>query len=109
MTQRIIDVTVSNDLSPTSSDKLPTGCLRVEATSKVQLASQQDIKINLMIHNSSPVGRMGVVSVNYDAREVIVRIPTANVYVAPEGKTAIYAIISPLIMSGRTKIAFDVF
>jgi hypothetical protein len=109
MTQRIVDVTVSADLSPTSSDNLPSGCLRVEATQKIQLAPNQDIKINLTIHNSSAVGRMGKLNATYDAREMLVRIPTTDVYVAPEGKTAIYAIISPLIQSGKTKIAFDVY
>jgi hypothetical protein len=109
MTQRMIDVAVSSDLSPTVADLLGSDCLRIETSSRIQLAPHKETRINLMVHNSSPVGRMGQIIANYDAREVIVKIPTSNIYVAPEGKTIVYAIISPLMKQGQTKIIFDVF
>ncbi len=109
MKQRMIEVVVSPDLSPTSADLLGSDCLRIETVSRIQLSSHKDTRINLMVHNSSLIGRMGQVIANYDAREVIVKIPTANLYVAPEGKTVVYAIITPLIIKGKTKIIFDVF
>jgi len=109
MKQRMVEVVVSPDLSPTSSDLLGSDCLRIEAVSRIQLAPHKDTKINMMVHNTSLVGRMGQIIANYDAREIVVKIPTSNIYVAPEGKTVVYAIISPLIKNGKTKIIFDVF
>jgi hypothetical protein len=109
MTQRMIDVAVSPDLSPTTADLLGSDCMRIETSSRIQLAPHTETRINLMVHNSSPVGRMGQIIANYDSREVVVKIPTSNIYVAPEGKTIVYAIISPLLNHGQTKIIFDVF
>lgn len=109
MTQRAIDVAVSNDLTPTNADLLGSDCLRIETTSRIQLAPHKETRINLMVHNTSHVGRMGQIIANYDAREIVVKIPTSSIYVSPEGKTAVYAIISPLMKHGQTKIIFDVF
>ena len=52
---------------------------------------------------------MGNIIANFDARELTVKIPNNQVYVAPEGKTMVYAIINALIKNGRTKVSFDVF
>ncbi len=109
MKQRMVEVVVSPDLNPTSSDLLGSDCLRIETISRIQLAPHKDTRINMMVHNTSPVGRMGQIIANYDAREVVVKIPTSNIYIAPEGKTVVYAIITPLIKIGKTKIIFDVF
>ena len=109
MGQRIVEIAVSPDLAPTTGDALKTDCLRIEATKRVQLAPNTEIRINLAVHNTSPVGRMGQIIANFDAREVSVKIPNSHVYVAPDGKTAVYAIISPMMKHGQTKITFDVF
>lgn len=109
MKQRMIEVVVSPDLTPTGNDLLNSDCLRIETVSRIQLAPHKETRINLMVHNTSPVGRMGQIIANYDSREVVVKIPTSNIYVSSEGKTAVYAIISPLINNGKTKIIFDVF
>jgi len=108
MAQRMVNIIVSSDLSPTKPDFLSSDCLRIEATPKLQLAPHQDTKINLMIHNTSLVGRMGKVVANYDPREVKVKIPTSEVYVAPEGRTIVHAIIIPLIKDSQTKVVFDI-
>ena len=55
MTQRMIDVAVSPDLSPTTADLLGSDCLRIETSSRIQLAPQKETRINLMVHNSSRV------------------------------------------------------
>ena len=109
MAQRMVDVAVNPDLSPTNADVLTTDCLRIETTSRIQLAPHSETRINLSVHNSSTVGRMGTIIANYDAREVIVKIPQSNIYVSPEGKTVVYAIVTPLIKQGQAKIVFDVF
>ena len=109
MGQRSIEVAVSPDLAPTAGDLLKTDCLRIETTKRVQLAPNSETRINLAVHNTSTVGRMGQIIANFDAREVSVKIPNSHVYVAPDGQTHVYAIISPLMKHGQTKITFDVF
>ncbi len=109
MGQRIIEVAVSPDLSPTTSDILKTDCLRIETSKRIQLSPNSETRINLAVHNTSVVGRMGQIIANFDAREVTVKIPNSHVYVAPDSQTHVYAIISPLIKHGQTKITFDVF
>ena len=109
MGQRIVEVAVSPDLSPTASDILKTDCLRIETTKRVQIGPNSESRINLAVHNTSSVGRMGQIIANYDMREVVVKIPNSNVYVAPNSQTVVYAIITPLIKHGQTKLTFDVF
>lgn len=109
MGQRIVEIAVSPDLATTTADVLKTDCLRIEATKRVQLAPNKETRINLAVHNTSPVGRMGQIIANFDAREVTVKIPNSHVYIAPEGKTVVYAIIGPMIKNGQTRITFDVF
>jgi hypothetical protein len=109
MGQKSIEVAVSPELAPTTGDALRTDCLRIETSKRVQLAPDTEIRINLAVHNTSPVGRMGQIIANFDAREVSVKIPNSQVYVAPDGKTVVYAIVSPMIKHGQTRITFDVF
>tara|TARA_B100000614_G_C14396723_1_gene432017 strand:- start:242 stop:571 length:330 start_codon:yes stop_codon:yes gene_type:complete len=109
MNQRIIDVTISPDLNPTTSDILRTDCLRIETSKKVYMEPNGETRVNLTVHNTTSVGRMGNIIANFDARELTVKIPNNQVYVAPEGKTMVYAIINALIKNGRTKVSFDVF
>jgi hypothetical protein len=109
MNERIIDVTVSPDLNPTVADTLRTDCLRIETAKKIYMAPNDETRVNLTVHNTSSVGRMGNIIANYDARELQVKIPNNQVYIAPEGKTMVYAIINCLIKNGRSKVSFDVF
>jgi hypothetical protein len=109
MGQRTIEVAVSSELAPTIADTLKTDCLRIETVKKIQLAPHSDTRINLTVHNTSHVGRMGQIIANFDAREAHVKIPNSHVYVAPDGQTVVYAIVSPLLKHGNTKITFDVF
>lgn len=109
MGQRIVEVAVSPDLSPTVADSLKTDCLRIEVTKKVHLSPHSETRINLAVHNTSTVGRMGQIIANFDARDLSVKIPNSQVYVAPEGKTVVYAIVNSIIKHGNTKITFDVF
>lgn len=109
MGQRILEVAVSPELAPTTADSLKTDCLRIETVKKIQLSPNTETKVNLTVHNTSTVGRMGQIIANFDAREVSVKVPNSQVYVAPEGKTVVYAIVSPLIKHGQSRIIFDVF
>lgn len=109
MTGRTIQCTISSDLVATRPDALLSDCLRIETTSKIILHPGGEARVNLSVHNSSSEGRMGQVIANYDPRQVSVKIPTSGVYVAPGGKTAIYAIIIPVTPAGQAAVTFDVF
>jgi len=109
MTDRHLQVIINSDLVPSKEDMLHTDCLRIETISKLNLIPGKEIRINLSVHNSSNVGRMANITTNFDARNIKVNIPNSNIYVGPEGKTIVYAIVTPLASEGYSNIFFDVF
>ena len=108
MAHRNINVLISKDLVPTASDLLSSDTLVIECNPKLVVVPGQQTRINLTIRNTAMVGRMARVQANYDSRHFSVLIPNQEIYVGPDGKTMIYAIITPLISSGQNTITFDV-
>ena len=76
---------------------------------KIILHPGTETKINLAVYNTSSEGRMAHVLCNHDNRCISVKIPTAEVYVAPGGRTTIFAIVCPTVKTGQSTITFDVF
>lgn len=108
MAGRTLQCTVSSELVASKADVLLSDCLRIETTNKIILHPGAETKVNLSVHNTSSEGRMARVMANHDPRCVSVKIPTSEVYIAPGGKTSIYAIISPIVKNGQTTVSFDV-
>ena len=109
MAGKTTSCTISSDLLPTRPDTLLTDCLRIECPAKAVLHPGTQTRINLSIHNSSNDGRMGQVIANFDPRQVAVTIPTSGIYIAPGGKTTIFAIVTAVTSTGQASVTFDVF
>jgi hypothetical protein len=105
---RSITVIVSNDLVPNKPDLLLSDCLRIEMPDKVVLKPGVASQVNLMVHNTSNVGRQANLSANFDTRLVSVYIPDQKIYIGPNGKTATFAVITPRVPSGTAPIQFSV-
>jgi hypothetical protein len=107
MGNKQLNVIISNELVSTRPDVLTSDCLRVECASKVNITAGIATRVNLTIHNTSQVGRMAQLHAQFDNRLVNVHIPNPLVYVGPESKTAIFAIIHTLVDAGSSLITFD--
>lgn len=109
MPSKMVTATISKDLVSTKPDLLPSDCLRVEAIGRVILEPNEQTRINLIVHNSSTVGRIAHLKASFDSNVVNVAISDPQVYVGPGGgKTATYAVITPLTPNGNAHISFDV-
>lgn len=107
MGNKQLNITISSDLVATRPDTLSSDCLRVECTNRVIVTSGVATRVNLTIHNTSQVGRMAQLHAQFDNRLVNVHIPNPLVYVGPESKTVIYAIIHTVVEAGSSLITFD--
>lgn len=107
MAHKTLNVLVSKDLVPTAPDLLQSDCLVVECTGKIVTPDGQPTRVNVTVRNTSMVGRMARVQATYDSRMFSVIIPTPDIYVGPDSRTMIYAIITPLQL-GQATITFDV-
>jgi hypothetical protein len=107
MANKQLSVIISNDLVTTRPDVLSSDCLRVECTNRVNVVAGVATRVNLAVHNTSQVGRMAQLNAQFDSRTVNVHIPNSLVYVGPEAKTVVYAIIHSLVPSGSSLVTFD--
>jgi len=108
MTNKRVDLIISNDLHSSRPDVLTTDCLRIECGSRVVIAPAVATRINLTVHNTSQVGRMAQIHSQFDNRILNIHIPNSLVYVGPESKTVVYAMIYTQATSGSTVVTFDV-
>jgi len=93
MSYRNVGITVSDKVIPTKSDQL-LDCLTVEAVEKINVSPGSVVQVNLIVRNSSNVGRMAHLHVNYDPNlGIVVQIPDPKIFVGPESRTATYALI----------------
>ena len=97
-----------NGNGQTRSDSLFSDCLRVETATKIHLQHDEPLRINLSVYNSSSEGRMAKLTPVFNAKLVSVKIPNNYLYIAPDGKTTTYALITPLVVQGRGKISFNI-
>ena len=108
MASKQLTMVISDDLISTRPDVLTTDCLRVECPGRMNVKTGVATRVNLTVHNTSPVGRMGHINAQFDNRVVNVVIPNSLVYVGPESKTVVYAIIYAQVPAGSSVITFDV-
>ncbi len=108
MGQKTVNIITSPELQASPSEVLKTDVLRVEAGTRVVVPANTTHKINLTVFNTSSTGRMASIVATFDASKVSVHIPIALIYVAPEGKTVVCAVVQMLVSSGHTNIQFSV-
>lgn len=103
----IVNVIASEALHPTPSEKLATNVLRVECAKRIITGPGEATHLNICVHNNSSAGRMARIVASFKQTEVTVVIPNPLVYVAPNGKTIVQAIIRPLTAEGQTNVQFN--
>jgi len=108
MGQKTINVITSPELQAAPSEILKTDVLRIEAGTRVVTPPGSSHRINLTICNTSSVGRMATITASFDSNQISVHIPIPQIYVAPEGKTVVSAIVQMLVQSGQTNVLFSV-
>lgn len=109
MAGRNLTVVINPEQETSRSDILSSDCLRVECTGKVIIGRDASININLTVHNTSSVGRMGFLLASFDAKIVSVTIPNPAIYVGPDSKTVVGAVIKSLVPGGSCPITFNIF
>ena len=93
----------------TQSDVLSSDCIRVECSNRVNIPPEGSTRINLVVYNTSTNGRMVQLSAQFDTKMINVHIPNSLIYVGPESKTVVFAIIHTLVQAGNCGITFDAF
>ena len=103
-----IKIYVDPSVEATMPDRLSSDHLQIKAgpTKYVKPGSQTMVK--LTVNNFSSTGRMARISATYDGTKLGVTIPTDTIYVAPQGTTAIYAVVRSYAAIGSINIRFDV-
>lgn len=103
-----VKIYVDPSVEESLPDRLSSDHLQIKAgpTKYVKPGSQTMIK--LTITNFSSVGRMATISASYDGNKLGITIPVNCVYVAPQGDTAVYAIVRTYAAVGPTNINFSV-
>lgn len=107
MANKQLSVIISDDLVSTRPDVISSDCLRVECSGRINIVAGVSTRVNLTVHNTSQVGRMAQLHAQFDNRLVNVHIPNSLVFIGPESKTVVYAVIHTLIQSGNTIVTFD--
>lgn len=103
-------INISKDMVPTASDSLQPDCLYVELPEKLNIHPGSTAQVNILVGNTSQVGRYGRLFANYDfSTGIKVNIPNADIYVAPQGKTTTYMLVyvSP-VAKGNHKLSINV-
>lgn len=108
MSGKTVQFVISDALVATKPDMLFSDCLRVETSNKIVLEPGKPNRINLTIHNTSLLGRIAHISATFDSRLLSVHLPDSTFYVGPEGKTVVYAVVTPLAPSGTSSVSFSV-
>jgi hypothetical protein len=105
---KTVNVITSAGLHATPSEILPSNVLRVECAKRIITGPAQATRLNICVHNNSSAGRMASLVATYDQTVMNVILGTPQVYVAPNGKTVVQAIIQPLVAEGSANIQFSV-
>jgi len=96
----ILKLNIDPNLKPTQPDNVALKQLTLEVGPAKVMRPGAQTMVKLTLNNFSSVGRMAKVLATFDGSKVSVDIPTNIVYVAPQGSTAIYAIVRTFAFIG---------
>ena len=103
-----IKIYVDPSVEASIPDTLTSEQLQITAGPTRYLKPGSQTMIKLTIKNSSSVGRMANVTAKFDGTKLAVTIPTSAIYIAPQGDTAIYAIVRSYAAVGPHNVCFNV-
>ena len=103
-----LKIHVDPNISESMPDRLSSDSLQISAGPTKYVMPGRQTTVKLTIKNFSSVGRMATVSAQFDGGKLSVDIPTNVIYAAPQGTTAIYAIVRTFAYVGPVNITFNV-
>jgi len=101
-----LKIYVDPNIPESIPDRLSSDSLQISAGPTKYVMPGRQTMVKLTIKNFSSVGRMASVSAQFDGNKLSVDIPTNIIYVAPQGTTAIYAIVRTYAYVGPVNIVF---
>lgn len=102
-----VKIYIDPSVEQTTTDSLPSNQIQIKAGPAIRyMRPGKQTMIKLTVDNFSSVGRMVKISAAYEGGKLGITIPTDTIYVAPQGSTAIYAIIRSYAALGPTDIKF---
>lgn len=89
-------------------DRLSSDFLQITAGPAKYVKPGRQTTVKLTVKNFSSVGRMALISAQFDGGKLSVDIPMKNVYIAPQGTTAIHALVRTYASVGPADITFSI-
>lgn len=103
-----VKIYVDPSIEETLPDRLTSEQLQIKAGPTKQVKPGSQTMIKLTVTNFSSIGRMASITAEFDGDKLAVTIPTSSIYIAPQGDTAVYAIINTYAAIGAHNICFNV-
>jgi hypothetical protein len=103
----ILKLNIDPSLQPTQPDNVANSQLTIEVGPAKVMRPGSQTMVKLTIKNFSSVGKMTKISPTFDGSKVSVDIPANIVYVAPQGTTAVYAIVRSYAYVGTMFVHFN--
>jgi hypothetical protein len=103
-----IKIHVDPNIEESLPDRLSSDHLQIKAGPTKYIKPGRQTTVKLTIQNFSSTGRMARVSATFDGSKLGVTIPIAIIYIAPQGDTAVYAIVRSYAAVGSHNICFNV-
>ena len=103
----ILRLNIDPSLQATQPDNVATTQLTIDAGPAKNLKPGSQTMVKLTLRNFSSVGRMVKINPTFDGSKISVDVPANIVYIAPQGSTAVYAIIRSYAYTGPTHVHFN--
>ena len=102
-----LKVNIELGVTESTPDNLTATQLMIDAgpTAK-NLRPGSQTMVKLTISNYSSQGRMARIRATFDGTKIGVEIPITDVYIEPQGSTAVYAVIRSYAYTGILTVSF---
>lgn len=103
----ILKVNIETGITESISDNITATQLMIDAgPAQKNLHPGSQILVKLTVSNYSSQGRMARIRATFDGTKIGVEIPINDIYVAPQGSTAVYVVIRSYAYIGILPVEF---
>ena len=99
---------VNSTIEESIPDRLSSDSLQISAGPAKYIKPGSQTIVKLTVKNHSSVGRMATITPQFNGNRLSVDVPISCIYVAPQGTTAVHAIIRSYAFIGTVDIVFAV-
>jgi len=103
-----LKIHVDPNIPESIPDRLSSDPLQISAGPTKYVMPGRQTMVKLTVKNFSSVGRMATITAQFDGNKLSVDVPTSMVYIAPQGATAVYAIVRTYAYVGIVNITFNI-